>query len=236
MRSKESIRQAPEAVGLPGGYDLNCRGAQIDEMPLLLLMRHGENDYVKKGRLAGRLPGVHLNENGKKQAQLAAERLADVPLKAIYSSPLERALETAHPLAQALGMDVIQRQGLIEVDFGEWQDQRLKGLSRTRLWKKVQIAPSRMRFPSGESFADAQRRICQEVESLAAQHDEKDIILCVSHSDPIKLAVAYYLGLPLDLFQRLHVAPASLTALHLGDMGARLMNLNYEFSFTLPKA
>lgn len=199
-------------------------------------MRHGENDYVKKGRLAGRLPGVHLNENGQKQAHLAAERLANSAIKAIYSSPLERALETAQPLAHALGLEIIHREGLIEVDFGEWQDQRLKGLSRKKLWKVVQSTPSRACFPSGESFASAQQRICQELEALAMQHEAKDMILCVSHSDPIKLAVAYYLGLPLDMFQRLHVAPASISVLHLGEMGARLLQLNYEFSFTLPKA
>jgi probable phosphomutase (TIGR03848 family) len=205
-------------------------------MPLFLLMRHGENDYVKTGRLAGRLPGVHLNEKGQKQAQLAAERLAGVKLKAIYSSPLERALETAQPLAQSLGLEVVPRPGLIEIDVGEWQDQRLKSLTRSKLWKAVQGAPTRARFPAGESFAEAQHRICQDLDALAAQHEAKDTLLCVSHSDPIKLAVAFYLGLPLDLFQRLHVSPASVTALYLGEMGARLMNLNYEFSFTLPKA
>jgi probable phosphoglycerate mutase len=205
-------------------------------MPIVLLIRHGENDYVKKGRLAGRLPGVHLNKNGKAQAEAVAERLKAAPIKAIYSSPLERAVETAQPLAAALGLEIQVRDGLIEVDFGEWQDQRLKGLGRTKLWKHVQLAPARFRFPGGESFADAQYRICREIEAIAAQHEPKDLIAIVGHSDPIKLAVAYYLGMPLDLFQRLSVSPASVTALMMGEMGAHLLTLNYEISFTLPKS
>ncbi len=205
-------------------------------MPVFLLIRHGENEYVKKGRLAGRLPGVHLNKNGQAQAQRLAEGLAQAPIKAIYSSPLERTLETAQPLAEKLGLEVVPCPGLIEIDFGEWQDQRLKGLSRSKLWKVVQGAPSMMRFPGGETFADAQRRICAQLQSLATQHEPKDLIACFSHSDAIKLAVAYFIGMPLDTFQRLHIAPASVTTLALGEMGGFLLNLNYEFSFTLPKA
>jgi probable phosphoglycerate mutase len=124
---------------------------------------------------------------------------------------------------------------LIEVDFGEWQNQKLKGLSRLRLWRVVQGAPAVMRFPGGESFAEAQHRIVSEINSLAASHDPKDIFACVSHSDSIKLAVAFYIGLPLDLFQRLAVSPGSITALALGEMGGYLITLNYDLSFTLSK-
>lgn len=204
-------------------------------MPIILLIRHGENDYVKKGRLAGRLAGVHLNQKGREQAAALAARLKDAPIKAIYSSPLERAMETAEPLAQALGCPVQPRDGLIEVDVGQWQEQRLKGLARTKLWKIVQLAPSRFSFPGGEAFAAAQYRMTREIEAIAAGHEPKDLVAVFSHSDPIKLAVAYYLGMPLDLFQRLHVAPASITALMLGEMGAYLLTLNYEVNFELPK-
>lgn len=204
-------------------------------MALVLLVRHGENDYVKKGRLAGRLPGVHLNENGRKQAQAVAEKLSKMPVKAVYSSPLERTMETAEPIARALSLDVVKRSELIEVDIGEWQDQKLKGLSRLKLWKIVQGMPSRMRFPGGESFADAQHRICQGLEAIVRQHESKDILVCVTHSDPIKLAVAYFTGMPLDMFQRLHISPASVTVLMLGDGPARLLTMNYEISFSLPE-
>ena len=204
-------------------------------MPVILLVRHGENDYVKKGRLAGRLPGVHLNKKGRGQAQALAEKLAAAPVKAIYSSPLERAVETAEPIAKALNLAVELRPGLIEVDVGEWQDQKVKGLSRQKLWKIVQGAPSRMKFPGGESFSDAQHRICQDLETLASQHEAKDLVVCVTHSDVIKLAVAYFIGMPLDSFQRLHVSPASITALALGEGPAHLLTLNYEISFSLSK-
>jgi probable phosphomutase (TIGR03848 family) len=205
-------------------------------MPVILLIRHGENDYVKKNRLAGRLPGVHLNQNGQKQAQALAENLVGAPVKAVYSSPLERALETAAPIGQVLGFEVQLRDGLIEVDFGDWQDQRIKALSRTKLWKIVQGAPSRMRFPNGETFAYAQHRIIQELEAIAGCHEPKDMVACVTHSDPIKLAVAYFLGMPLDTFQRLSVAPASISALYLGEMGSQLLRLNSEISITFPKS
>jgi probable phosphoglycerate mutase len=205
-------------------------------MPVFLLIRHGENDYVKTGRLAGRIPGIHLNERGREQAQSLADKLAGSSVKAIYSSPLERALETAEPIAIALHQEIIIRPNLIEMDIGDWQQKKLKGLSRLKIWKTVQEAPSRMHFPNGESFAEAQFRISQELDTLASQHDPKDILVCVSHSDPIKLAVAHYLGLPLDLFQRLHVAPASITAIQIGEAGSHLLTLNYDLSFNLPKA
>jgi len=205
-------------------------------MAVFLLVRHGENDFVKKGLMAGRLPGVHLNKKGHEQAQAVAEKLAGAPVKAIYSSPLERALETAQPISRVLSLPVITRSGLIEIDVGEWQNQSLKQLNRGKLWKIVSNAPSRMQFPGGETFAEAQIRICNEIETLSREHEPKDLIICVSHADPIRLAVAYFVGLPLDLFQRLYIAPASFTVLDIREGGSRLLTLNYEISFTLPKA
>lgn len=205
-------------------------------MPVFLLIRHGENDYVKKGFMAGQLPGVHLNKKGQEQAQAIANKLAGASVKALYSSPLERASETAEPISKALSLEVITRPGLTEIDVGEWQDQRIKSLSRSKLWKIVRDAPSRMQFPGGETFAEAQIRISNEIDILSRQHEAKDLVICVSHADPIRLAVAYFLGLPLDLFQRLYIAPASITALEIREAGSRLLSLNYEISFTLPKA
>lgn len=204
-------------------------------MPVVLLIRHGENEYVKKGRLAGRKEGVHLNDKGRAQAQALAEALANVPITAVYSSPLERTMETAAPLAEIHKLKVIARDGLLEVDYGDWQDKTLKQLARRKLWKTVQSAPAHMRFPGGESFGEAQLRIAEELTGLARTHKKKDIIACVGHSDMIKLAAAYFLGLPLDLFQRLIVQPASVTTLHLSpDHGARLVNLNH-IPYRLPE-
>ncbi len=196
-------------------------------MATILLIRHAENEYVKKGRLAGRLPQVHLNETGAGQAAALAERLAGAPLKAVYSSPLDRTVETAKPIADAHGLPVVRRPGLTELDFGTWEGRTLKQLRRRKLWPVVQGNPARARFPEGESFAEAQMRICQELEALSGLHKAKDLIAAVSHSDMIKLAAAYFMGLPLDLFQRLTVFPASITTLVLSERGARLINLNH---------
>jgi probable phosphoglycerate mutase len=204
-------------------------------MPVFLLIRHGENDYVKKGRLPGRLPGVHLNERGRAQAKVLAEKLKDAPVKAIYSSPLDRALETAQPIADVLNLPVVPREGLTETDVGEWQERSLKSLRRLKVWRGVQYAPSQFRFPGGEGFADAQERIRREIDVLRAQHDPKDLVVCVTHADPIKLAVAFYIGLPLDMFQRLNVSPASITALMVSDHGSSLLNLNYDISLNFSK-
>lgn len=197
-------------------------------MPVILLVRHGENEYVKKGRLAGRKPGVHLNDKGLAQARALAEGLGNLPIKAVYSSPLERTIETAAPLAEKLNLEVVPREGLLEVDYGTWQDKTLKQLARRKLWKTVQSAPAHARFPEGESFGQAQLRIASELTALSELHSPKDLFVCVGHSDMIKLAVAYFLGLPLDLFQRLMVQPASVSTLHLApNQGARLINLNH---------
>lgn len=204
-------------------------------MPVILLIRHGENEYVKKARMAGRLPGVHLNKTGREQAQSLAERLADAPIKAIYSSPLERAMETAEPIARALNQEILVREGLIETDIGEWTGKTLKSVRRLKIWRTVQSAPSLFRFPGGESFAETQHRMCQELEAICSKHDAKDVVACVSHADPIKLAAAYYIGLGLDNFQRLIVSPASITALHIGDAASQLINLNFDLSFNLAK-
>jgi probable phosphomutase (TIGR03848 family) len=205
------------------------------KMPLVLLIRHGENEFVKKGRLAGRMPGVHLNEKGQQQAKKLAEMLKNAPLKAVYSSPLERTMETAEPIAAALGLQVIPRAGLQEVDFGAWQNKTLKSLRRRRLWKTVQGAPSLMRFPSGESFSDAQNRMANEIQEICAQHKPQDMIACISHSDSIKLAVAYFIGLPLDHFQRLHISPASISGIMIGENGSGLLSLNFDPAFQFSK-
>lgn len=204
-------------------------------MPTFLFVRHGENEYVKEGRLAGRLPGVHLNDNGRKQAQAVAKSLVGMKISAVYSSPLERTMETAQPIAEALHTQVIPRAGLNEVDFGEWQGKTLKSLRRRKLWKIVQAAPSQMRFPGGESFSEAQIRICQEIENLSETHNPKDLLVCVSHSDIIKLAVAYYVGIPIDLFQRVLISPGSMTVLSINRGRSHLITLNNCLSNPLPE-
>ncbi len=206
-------------------------------MPLLLLIRHGENDYVKATKMAGRLPGIHLNERGLAQAQALARTLGRVPLKAVYSSPLERAAETAAPLAEIRRLEVQQLPDLADTDIGKWQGRSWVALSKLKAWKIVQGAPSRFTFPEGESFVQCQTRVVTALDRIAAAHRPKHIVAVVFHADPIKLAIAHYLGLPLDNFQRLAVDTGSVTALYLSETGARLLWLNRKppFDFPLPE-
>ncbi|MCC6260802.1 MAG: histidine phosphatase family protein [Anaerolineales bacterium] len=201
-------------------------------MPTLLLIRHGENDYVKTGKMAGRITGVHLNEKGKKQAEALGEALKDVPIKAIYSSPLERALETAMPIAASRKLKIIQNANLLDTNIGKWQGKSLAALRLTKAWKVVQNAPSRFCFPEGESFLELQARIASVMEEIIKTHNKpKDIIAIVFHADPIKLAVSHFLGLPLDHFQRLACDTGSLASIHVGEMGASLIKLNQRPPF-----
>jgi probable phosphomutase (TIGR03848 family) len=191
----------------------------------ILLIRHGLNDYVKEHRLAGRTPGVHLNEEGLAQATALAERLASASLAAIYSSPLERACETAEPLAERLALTVQLLDGVKETDCGEWSGQPLDELSKGDLWRQVQGCPSIFRFPGGESFAEIQARVVAALDFVRAAHPGQTVAV-FSHADPIKLAAAFYTGMPLDLFQRLEIAPASISELEFVPCRPRLARLN----------
>lgn len=201
-------------------------------MPLLLLIRHGENDFVKTGKLPGQTAGIHLNERGQKQAQALSEALTQVPIKAIYSSPLERAMQTAAPIATPHNLQITQEPRLMDANVGKWQGKSLNSLRLTNAWKVVQHAPSRFQFPEGESFIDLQTRIVDALEAIVKRHNKpKDIVAVVFHADPIKLAVSHFLGLPLDHFQRLSSDTGSLTALFVGEMGANLLKLNQRPPF-----
>lgn len=196
-------------------------------MTAVYLIRHGHNTWMQRHRLAGWLPGIHLDSIGQQQAANLAELLATIRLAAVYSSPLERARETAFPLAKAQGLPVIDRPDLGEIRFGSWEGQSLKVLRRRKLWRVVQGRPSLARFPGGESFAEAQLRVVAELEALQVRHRRsRHGFACVSHADPIRLALAHYLGLPLDLFQRLVIDPASVSVLLLDDSGARVARMN----------
>jgi probable phosphomutase (TIGR03848 family) len=203
-------------------------------MSFILLIRHGENNLVGK-RLAGRLPDVHLNDKGSQQAEVLRDLLSTAPIKAIYTSPLERAVETAQPLANSLNLTVIQHPGLLEVNFGRWQGKTIKQMHRLKLWKIVHQQPSQMRFPDGESFAEAQQRMVACLEEINQAWEENDLIACVSHSDSIRLVIAHFLAMPLDAFQRIAIDTASLTLLHLGKERPVLVGMNQRAHFEWPK-
>ena len=193
-------------------------------MTIFYLIRHGENDLLGK-RLPGWMPGVHLNERGLAQAQALARALDEVQITAVYASPLERTMETAEPLARLKELEIVARPGLGEIHPGRWQGHSLKSLRRRKLWPVIQFTPSLARFPEGESFAEVQARVAAELDDLRRRHP-KETVACVSHADVIKLAVAHFLGLPLDLFQRLSVSPASISVLMISDNHTRLLRLN----------
>ncbi len=201
-------------------------------MVVLFLIRHGVNDWFDN-RLAGWTPEVHLNDEGIKQAECLVERLAPVPFDAIYSSPLERTIETAGPLAQARGIDVNSTRELGEVDYGVWQGASLKDLTKKKEWAVVRIAPSAMRFPDGESLREMQNRAVAAIERIALEHP-KGTVAVFSHGDVIRAIVAHFIGMPLDLFHRLTISPASITVLTIGQFGARLLRLNDTGPFQPP--
>ena len=158
-----------------------------------------------------------------------AERLAGVPLAAIYSSPLERTVETAQPLAKAHGLELQLREGLGETRFGDWTGRSLEELQKEELWPVIQVYPAGARFPGGESLREVQARLVAELDAIRDAHSDQTVAV-VSHSDPIKLAVAHYLGLPIDLFQRLSISPASVTAFAFTRFGPRLVVMNHTDS------
>jgi probable phosphoglycerate mutase len=194
-------------------------------MTRILLVRHATNDLSEAGVLAGWTPDVHLNTQGRAEAAALARRLSAATIDTVCSSPLERTVETAEILAGPHALPVQVREQLGEVRYGRWTGVALEKLRRRRLWRHVQFTPSTMRFPGGESVREAQARVVAELEELRAAHPDQTVVV-VSHADIIKSAVAYYIGLHLDLFQRLVVQPASLSVLHLNGLSNHLECLN----------
>jgi len=192
---------------------------------LVLLVRHGVTSTT--GRLLpGRRRGLHPSDEGRRQAETLAARLAVVPkIAAIYSSPLERALETVAPLAKARGIAVRTERGLLEGDVGAWVGLSLRRAARRPEWSIVQRHASAFRFPEGESFVEMQARMVSTVARIIERHRGQTIVVA-SHADPIKTLVAHALGTPLDLFQRIVIAPASITAIAYRAEGLSVLTMN----------
>lgn len=192
---------------------------------LVLLVRHGQTSTTGTV-LPGRAPGLHLSEAGRAQAEHAATRLGSLPkVDAVYASPLERTRETAAPIGRATGNRVRTAKGLLECDFGAWTGRKLATLRKKPEWQQVQSSPSGFRFPGGESFAEMQARIWDELERLVAAHPGGTIV-AVSHADPIKAAVAMATGVHLDLFQRIVISPCSVTPLLFGTGAPIVLAVN----------
>ena len=178
---------------------------------LVLFVRHGLTATTGK-KLPGRARRLHLANEGRRQAEAVAGRLQSLRrIAAVYASPLDRARETAAPLAAARGLPVRIEPALSDLDFGDWTGRSLARLRRRREWPLIQRHPSGFRFPGGESFAEMQARMVCAVARLCERHPGQTIVV-VSHADPIKAVVSHALGAHLDLFQRIAIAPASITA------------------------
>jgi len=191
----------------------------------ILLVRHGQTPTT--GRLLpGQARGLHLSDDGKKQADAAAARVARLKrVSAVYASPLERARETAMPIARARGLAVRIERGLMDLDVGRWTGERLDKVSKRPEWSTVQRNPSGFRFPGGESFMEMQTRMTDTLARLVERH-RGGVVVAVSHADPIKAVVAHALGMHLDLFQRLHVAPGSIPTIAYSSGPPMVLGIN----------
>jgi probable phosphomutase (TIGR03848 family) len=191
----------------------------------LLLVRHGQTATTGKV-LPGRAPGLHLADPGRQQAERAAARIAELDrVDAVYTSPLERARETAAPIAKARGLRPHVERGLLECDFGEWTGAELAKLMKLPEWGTVIRAPSTFRFPGGESFPEMQHRIVSALDKVRAAHPGGTVV-CVSHADPIKAAVAHALGTHLDLFQRIVISTCAISVIAFGPGGPAVLAVN----------
>jgi len=191
----------------------------------VLLVRHGTTPTTGK-ILPGRAPGLHLADTGHAQAQRAGERITELSrVDALYCSPLERARETAAPIGKALGIRPKIERGLLECDFGDWTGAELAKLMKLPEWRTVQSAPSTFRFPGGESFTEMQARMVTALDKLRARHPG-GVIVCVSHADTIKAAVAHALGTHLDLFQRIVISTCSISAISWTMGGPVVLTVN----------
>ena len=192
---------------------------------VVVLVRHGQTGTTGKV-LPGRAPGLHLADAGREQAERAAARIAELKqVDAVYASPLERARETAAPIAAARGLRVRTERGLLECDFGDWTGQELKTLMKLPEWGSVQRYPSGFRFPNGESFVEMQQRMVGAIEKLRAAHPG-GVVVAVSHADTIKAAVAHAMGTHLDLFQRIVISTCSISAIAYSPGGPAVLTVN----------
>ncbi len=193
-------------------------------MATLFLIRHALT--AETGRvLYGRAKGVSLDDRGRAQAARLADRFRPVRLTAIYSSPLERCIESVEPLAAAQRLPVVQRDELIEMDAGTWTGKTLAAVRRRAAWKVVQESPGSFRFPGGESFPEASDRVVAELDRIARRH-RRGRVAVSTHGDIVRIALCHFMGAPLDRFQRGVIDTASISVVHLGGDMPRVLVMN----------
>ncbi|MDX1951936.1 MAG: histidine phosphatase family protein [Verrucomicrobiota bacterium] len=191
---------------------------------LVYLLRHGNNDLVGK-KLAGRIPGVFLNEEGRAQARSLAEELGNIPFAAVISSPLERTLETAAPLAEKRALRIEIADAILEYDFGTWNGKSLEELRSDPNWANFNTHRTSARPVGGEHMLEVQTRAVTFLEHRKQKHRDSSIAL-VTHADVIRAVLCFYLGMPLDLFNRIEISPGSYTMLELSEWSPRVLGMN----------
>lgn len=196
-----------------------------DGMTIVLLIRHASNDMLKDGRLAGWTPGVHINSDGQREVDALARRTAHIPLTAIYSSPLERAMDTALAIGTCQHLEVQVRREIGEMRAGEWEGKKISEVNETEIFKQLQTKPIGVHLPGGESIDEVQSRMVAAIDMLVIAHP-RQVIAVVSHADPLKAALAHYLGMDLNNFQRLAIEPASVSVVMFGEKGPLVLKIN----------
>ena len=208
----------------------------------VILLRHGRSTANTALTLAGRTPGVGLDDTGHAQAAKLGRRLGELPVEAVVRSPLMRCRQTVEPLARSLGVEPLVDEGLVEVDYGSWTGRPLKDLASEHLWSVVQQHPSSAVFPEGEAMAEMAVRAVAAVRAhdrRLAEAAGRDVLwVACSHGDVIKAVIADAYGMHLDQFQRIVVEPASVSVirytphrpfvLRVNDTGGDLSGLRGE--------
>jgi broad specificity phosphatase PhoE len=193
-------------------------------MTTFLLLRHGETDAVGKS-IMGWAPGWHLNANGRRQVEALATRLARAQLRTVYTSPLERAVETAEAVARPHAIEPRRDEEFGEFRMGDWQGIEIAKLDEREDWRRFNTFRAGTRAPHGELMLETQTRMVRRLQALASEHAGETVAI-VSHADPLRALIVYYLGMPLDLMFRLEISPASLSVLELSDWNARFLCIN----------
>jgi probable phosphomutase (TIGR03848 family) len=197
----------------------------------VVLLRHGRSTSNTAHVLAGRAEGVDLDDKGRQQAADLVDRLRELPIRAVVSSPMLRCLRTIEPLADALGVEPIVDERFAEVDYGEWTGRKIADLVKEPLWGVVQAHPSAAVFPGGEGLAEVQRRAVAAVRDhdarLASEHSGDALWLACTHGDVIKAVVADALGLHLDGFQRVSADPASMSVIRYTPLRPFVLHVNH---------
>lgn len=197
---------------------------KIREMTTFLLIRHGVTDSVGK-RIMGRVPGIHVNAAGRKEVDSLAEWVAGVKLAAVYSSPLERAVDTAEAIARPHGLEIVRDDAFGEIGFGDWTGRELSELDAEDHWRRWNTVRSLTRAPNGELTLEVQLRVYNRMTELRARYPEQNVAI-VSHGDPIRAVIAHLAGIPVDLVLRQRIDTASVSAVRLGDWAPEILGIN----------